>query len=114
MTVAERATRRRAQRAPSRSTADSRAAKKTNAAKWIWLVYMAGDNNLQGAGKSDLAEMKRVGSNSALQIIVQFDTRSGTTRYRVERDSLRPLGRFASTDMGSAKALSSFIRWGLE
>ena len=31
-------------------------------ADWTWLVYMAGDNNLEGAGKEDLNEMKEVGS----------------------------------------------------
>jgi hypothetical protein len=75
------------------------------------LVYMAGDNNLQGAGRTDLAEMKRVGSSADLQILVQFDTRSGTTRYRVEKNTLRTLGTFARTNTGSAKTLASFIQW---
>src|SRR5262249_39117270 len=30
----------------------------TKTAQWTWLVYMAGDNNLEGAGRDDLAEMK--------------------------------------------------------
>jgi hypothetical protein len=113
MTVVERVKRRRANSARVRSSISTRTTVKPVPAKWILLVYMAGDNNLQGAGKSDLAEMKRVGSSPNLQIIVQFDTRSGTTRYRVEKNSVRALGTFAKTNTGSAKTLSSFIRWAL-
>jgi len=113
MTVVERVKRHRASSARVRSSISTRSTAKPTPAKWILLVYMAGDNNLQGAGKADLAEMKRVGSDANLQIIVQFDTRSGTTRYRVEKNSLRALGTFASTNTGSAKTLSSFIRWAL-
>lgn len=42
-------------------------------AKWTWLVYMAGDNNLESQGPIDLREMQRVGSNADVNIIVQFD-----------------------------------------
>jgi predicted RNA-binding protein with PIN domain len=49
-------------------------------ADWTWLVYMAGDNNLEGAGKEDLDEMKEVGSSSELNIIVQFDTEDKTSK----------------------------------
>ena len=31
-------------------------------AKWTVMVYMAGDNNLDGAALRDIAEMARVGS----------------------------------------------------
>jgi Clostripain family len=82
--------------------------------KWTVLVYMAGDNNLEGAGRVDLAEMKKVGSSAGVQVAVQFDTRSGTTRYHVERGSLKSLGTFASTNTGSPKTLADFIRWGLK
>jgi hypothetical protein len=59
---------------------------------WTWLVYMAGDNNLQGAGSTDLAEMKRVGSTDDVNVIVQFDTKANkTTRYRVEKNKLKTL-----------------------
>ena len=59
---------------------------------WTWLVYMAGDNNLQGAGSTDLAEMKRIGSTDDVNVIVQFDTKANkTTRYRVEKNKLKVL-----------------------
>jgi hypothetical protein len=41
--------------------------------KWTVMVYLAGDNNLDGAGLVDLKEMKSVGSTDAVNIIAQFD-----------------------------------------
>ena len=31
-------------------------------AKWTFMLYMAGDNNLSSAGDADLAELRQVGS----------------------------------------------------
>jgi hypothetical protein len=82
-------------------------------AQWTWLVYMAGDNNLEGAGRDDLAEMKRVGSTDQVNVIVQFDTeKNKTTRYRVEKNRLKSLQQMPGVDSGDPKVLSSFIQWG--
>ena len=35
-------------------------------AKWTVMVYMAGDNNLDGAALRDIAEMARVGSTKGV------------------------------------------------
>ena len=48
----------------------SRAAGK---AKWTFMVYMAGDNNLYGAALRDIAEMARAGSTKDVNILVQID-----------------------------------------
>lgn len=87
--------------------------------KWTLLVYLAGDNNLDGAGVSDLNEMKQVGSNSNLNILAQFD-RAGasyaTTRYRLRHgtsmasDAVMSLGE---TNMGDPAVLYSFLKWGI-
>ena len=70
-------------------------------AQWTWLVYMAGDNNLQGAGNDDLAEMKKVGSTADVNVIVQFDTEQNTTtRYLVEKNKLKTLQTMAGVDCG--------------
>jgi len=65
-------------------------------AEWTWLVYMAGDNNLEGAGRVDLSEMQKVGSTAQVNVLVQFDTEAtapGTGRTatpaRAERRSRR-------------------------
>ena len=84
-------------------------------AQWTWLVYMAGDNNLEGAGRDDLAEMKRVGSTDQVNVIVQFDTEENkTTRYRVEKNKLKSLQRMPGVDCGNPKVLTGFIQWGIK
>jgi hypothetical protein len=84
-------------------------------ARWTWLVYMAGDNNLEGAGRDDLAEMKRVGSTADVNVIVQFDTEEKkTTRYRVEKNKLRVLQQMPGVDCGNPKVLTQFIQWGIK
>jgi hypothetical protein len=83
--------------------------------QWTWLVYMAGDNNLEGAGRDDLAEMKQVGSTADVNIIVQFDTEEKeTTRYRVEKKKARVLQRLPGVDCGDPKVLTEFIKWGTQ
>lgn len=85
-------------------------------ADWTVMVYLAGDNNLDGAGVVDLGEMKRVGSSERLSLIAQFD-RSGakleTKRYYLQKaprkDTVTKLGE---TNMGDPKVLRDFLAWG--
>jgi hypothetical protein len=42
-------------------------------AKWTFMVYLDGDNNLEGAAIDDFMEMSSVGSTSNVNIVVQFD-----------------------------------------
>ncbi len=86
---------------------------------WTVLVYIAGDNNLDGAGVADLSEMKKVGSTDAVNIVAQFDRaaegvatrrfhlRKGTT---LDADAVASLGE---TNMGDPKVLESFLTWGV-
>lgn len=84
-------------------------------AQWTWMVYMAGDNNLEDAGRDDLAEMKRVGSTADVNVIVQFDTEANrTTRYRVEKGKLRTLQQMPGVDCGDPKVLTAFIQWAMK
>jgi len=87
--------------------------------KWNVLVYLAGDNNLDSAGVTDLTEMKTVGSNADLNIVAQFD-RAGqnvtTTRYYLRQgttlssDAVQSLGE---TNMGDPAVLQDFLAWGI-
>jgi hypothetical protein len=87
----------------------------SQAAQWTWLVYMAGDNNLEDAGREDLAEMKRVGSTAEVNILVQFDTEENeTTRYRIEKNRAKVLQRLPGVDCGDPKVLTQFIQWGIK
>ena len=89
----------------------------TDKAKWTFLVYMAGDNNLSTAGSKDLGEMRSVGSTPEVNILVQFDNEGehGTNRYRVlsggQPDLVQALGE---TDSGDPKVLEEFIAWAAE
>src|SRR5512143_3188207 len=83
--------------------------------QWTWLIYMAGDNNLEGAGHDDLEEMKQVGSTSDVKVIVQFDTEENeTTRYLIDKDKARVVQRLPGVDCGDPKVLTQFIQWGAE
>jgi hypothetical protein len=83
-------------------------------AKWTFMVYMAGDNNLSSAGEKDLAEMRQVGSTPQVNILVQFDNAGdfGTQRYRVlsngQPDLVMSLGE---TDSGDPEVINAFITW---
>lgn len=86
--------------------------------KWTVLVYLAGDNNLDEDGASDLAEMAKVGSNDDLNIVAQFDRagKVGTQRFYItkgggyQKDSIENLGE---TNCGDPKVLVDFLKWGI-
>ncbi len=88
--------------------------------KWTVMVYLAGDNDLDGAGVGDLKEMKKVGSKNGVNIVAQFD-RAGkdkkTKRYFIRQggaldaDVVETLGE---TNTGDPKVLADFILWGAE
>ena len=88
--------------------------------QWTIMVYLAGDNNLDDAGVTDLQEMKKVGSTDHVNIIVQFD-RAGanivTKRYYIRKGGTPAKDEVASlgeTNMGDPKVLESFVQWGIK
>jgi hypothetical protein len=82
-------------------------------AKWTFMVYMAGDNNLSDAGDQDLKEMREVGSTGDVNIIVQFDNAGnrGTQRFRVLREGNDLLESIQETDSGDPNVLLDFVKW---
>jgi hypothetical protein len=50
----------------------------TTEKQWTIMVYLAGDNNLDSAGVTDLKEMKEVGSTEQVNVTAQFDRWGGT------------------------------------
>jgi hypothetical protein len=89
-------------------------------ADWTVLVYLAGDNNLDGAGVADLREMKKVGSSASVNVIAQFDragSRGTSKRFylrkgtELPKDAVQDLGE---TDTGDPKVLCDFFRWGVK
>jgi Clostripain family len=87
--------------------------------KWTVMVWMAGDNNLESFGEKDIAEMKRVGSNDDVNIVVQFDSMKDdhTRRYEVtsgsdvEADIVQELGE---TNTGDPLVAIDFFRWAID
>jgi hypothetical protein len=76
---------------------------------------MAGDNNLESAGRDDLAEMKQVGSTPDVNVIVQFDTEANhTTRYRVGKKKLTAVQEMPGVDCGDPRVLTDFLKWGMK
>ena len=86
-------------------------------AKWTFMVYLAGDNNLSTAGDQDLTEMRAVGSTAEVNILVEFDNEGdrGTNRYHIQQegvdDQVQALGE---TDSGDPKTLLNFVAWAAE
>jgi hypothetical protein len=89
-------------------------------ADWTVMVYLAGDNNLDGAGVADLREMKKVGSSASVNVIAQFDragSRGTSKRFylrkgtELPKDAVQDLGE---TDTGDPRVLCDFFRWGVK
>ena len=88
---------------------------------WTFMVYMGGDNgttlsSLEGAGDSDLAEMKQVGSAGHVNVVAQFDRMSDhhTRRFHISRGgalSRDMVGDLGETNTGDPKVLRDFIAW---
>jgi len=78
------------------------------------MVFMAGDNNLSAAGDADLAEMRRVGSDDRVSVVVEFDNAgdAGTRRFYIRKDGVgEAVETLGETDSGSPEVLSDFIAW---
>ncbi|MCK4449253.1 MAG: hypothetical protein KAX26_01545, partial [Anaerolineae bacterium] len=92
-----------------------------------FLVYLDGDNNLEGAGIDDFLEMSSVGSDSGVNIVVQFDRISGhstgygdwtTTKRFLVTPGMTPTAGNALQDideanMGDPQTLVDFVQWGM-
>jgi hypothetical protein len=86
-------------------------------AKWTFMVYLAGDNNLSDAGDTDLREMRTVGSTADVNVVAEFDNAGdrGTSRYLIKRDGLNEPGEsLGETDSGDPKTLVGFVAWARE
>jgi hypothetical protein len=87
------------------------------AAKWTFMVYMAGNNSLSDVAGSDLDEMRQVGSSPDVQVLAfikQANTRQAQ-RIRVGKDGLDEVAeQLGDVDSGDPQTVIDFIRWGVE
>jgi len=83
-------------------------------AKWTFMVYMAGDNDLSIAGETDLAEMRAIGSTAEVNVLVEFDRKGclGTNRSLIRRDGVEEHGiQLGETDAADPKVLTAYASW---
>jgi len=88
-------------------------------AKWAFMVYMAGDNNLDGAALRDIAEMAKAGSTKDVNILVQLDRIEDqkTRRFRITRGGgfkKDCVETFRESNTGDPQILYSFCKWALD
>ena len=94
--------------------------------RWLFMVYMDGDNSLEVYVPTDLNELERTGSGDGVEVIVQADRIegytdkdgdwTGTRRYRIVEDDtpyvvspvVQDLGEL---DMGVPETLADFVDW---
>lgn len=98
---------------------------------WTFMVYMAGDNNLDQAGFRDIKEMEEVGSTDTADVLVQYDRArqfyvsenrwEATRRYWIQKsdnpDSITSpeVGpELGEVNTGDPEVLADFARWVVE
>jgi Ca2+-binding RTX toxin-like protein len=90
------------------------------------MVYMAADNDLERFGIKDFLEMSSVGSNSDVNIVVQFDRTPGfdstydnwtdTRQGLIQAGDLPNSGwgtSIGEANMGDPNNLNNFVNWGV-
>lgn len=83
-------------------------------AKWTFMVYMAGFNNLSEFATKDLQEMRRVGSTDDVNIVVFIKRLRQKSAHHIlvrknGKDETRE--RVGNADSGNPQTLLDFIRW---
>jgi len=98
-------------------------------ANWTVLVFLAGDNDLEGAAIKDINEMEMVGSlEGKVNILAQVDRAAdydnsnddwrSTRRYYITKGAdtkkitSKLIADLGATNTGDPKVLMDFIRWG--
>ncbi|MGC8873788.1 MAG: clostripain-related cysteine peptidase [Chloroflexia bacterium] len=102
----------------------ARSAPSPQTAQWTFIVYMAADNNLEGAGIDDFLEMAAAGSDANLHIVVQFDRIPGydssygnwtsTKRFHITSGMTPDPANgidIGEANMGDPQTAIDFIQW---
>lgn len=96
-------------------------------AKWVIMIYMCADNNLEYASIFNMNQLERVGSNQNIKILVQWDRTPGydssngnwtsTKRFLVSKDdsnsiiASEEIEDLGEVNMGNTTSLVEFINW---
>ncbi len=98
--------------------------------KWTVMVFINGDNNLEGAGIKDINEMEKIGSSDQVNIVVQYDRIpgydssngdwKGTKIFYIEKDndfqkiSSKVVKDLGEVDMGDYKEAIKFFNYSVD
>lgn len=107
----------------------------THRAKWTFMVYMNGDNDLEQWAIEDLNQMERIGSTTEVNLVVEVDRNggydssngdwTGGRRYYLTKDpntsendstgTIRSqlLADYGEIDMGDPQRLKAFVSWAM-
>ncbi len=86
---------------------------------WTFLIYIAGDNDLYKFALRNIEQMKQIGSNNLLNILIHFDYHENgkpkqTKRFYVEKNNLLEVGTLSAMDSGDEKTLISAAKWAIK
>jgi hypothetical protein len=80
--------------------------------KWTILVYMAADNNLSDYSALDINEMKTVGSNDSLNVVVLWDDQSTHHGYYyIDKNKTKLLKKTGEVNTGDISTATDFINY---
>lgn len=88
---------------------------------WTFLLFLNGNNNLDSFGALNINQMEKVGSSDRVNLVVQWASESvkNTRRIYVQKDDNASavtspvVQEMGNVDMGDARVLEDFIRWGV-
>ncbi len=84
-------------------------------AKWTFIVFLNGDNDLDPFGEKDLTEMKKVGSTPDVNIVVLQDRfKKPARKLIVNKGAVQVLEEVGEIDMGDYKELVKCVKWAHE
>lgn len=84
-------------------------------AKWTFMVFLNGDNDLDDCGDIDVNEMKEIGSTGDVNIIVLQDhTSKPAQKLFIKKGEVRVLETIGKIDMGDYKEFVKFVKWTVE
>ncbi len=97
-------------------------------AGWTFMVYLAGDNDLETSALLDFGELEWVGSTQGVNVVAQFDRAEGEDdsqgdwtdahRYFVQQDrdpdsiNSQLVESLGEVNMGAEETLADFLIWG--
>jgi hypothetical protein len=85
-----------------------------SAGQWTLMFYLAADNDLYSQALTDIRELQRISGQPGVDIIVQLDSPSGASRYRVLPGGTVTLGSLGPSNSGSPEALADFGSWAVK